>query len=115
MRGVVTPAVPGDPNGGMNIRVSYDEMTLAGAHVQRFPALKDYFGVDSGLLVLSVVPGTPAADAGLRDGDVIVAAGGKPIASPMELSRALRTAAPRASLTLDIVRQRKRQTVELKW
>ena len=114
-RVVVTPAVPGDPNGGMNIRVSYDEMTLAGAHVQRFPALKDYFGVDSGLLVLSVVPGTPAADAGLRDGDVIVAAGGKPSASPMELSRALRTAAPRASLTLDIVRQRKRQTVELKW
>jgi C-terminal processing protease CtpA/Prc len=112
---VVTPRAPGDPAGGMTISVRYDEMTLAGAHVQRFPALKDYFGVDSGLLVLSVVPGTPAADAGLRDGDVIVAAGGKPIASPMELSRALRAAAPRASLTLDIVRQRKRQTVELKW
>ena len=112
---VVTPRAPGEPAGRMNISVRYDEMTLAGAHVQRFAALKDYFGVDSGLLVLSVVPGTPAADAGLRDGDVIVAAGGKPIASPMQLSRALQYARARASLTLDIVRQRKRQTVELKW
>ena len=114
-RVVVTPSVPGDPSSAMNIRVTYDEMTLAGAHVQRFAALKDYFGVDSGLLVLSVVGGTPAADAGLRDGDVIISAGGRPVASPMQLSRALEYARSRASLTLEIVRQRKRQTVELKW
>jgi serine protease Do len=99
----------------MTVRVSYDEMTLAGAHVQRFPALKQYFGVDSGLLVLSVVPGTPAADAGLRDGDVIVGAGGKAITSPMDLSRALNAARSRASLTLEIVRQRKRRNIDLTW
>jgi len=114
-RVVVTPRAPGDPAGSMSITVSYDEMTLAGAHVQKFPALKPYFGVDSGLLVLSAVPGTPAADAGLRDGDVIVGAGGKPIASPVQLSRALGDARARASLTLEIVRQRKKQTIELKW
>ena len=89
-------------------------MTLAGARVQRFSALKEYFGVDSGILVLSVVSATPAARAGLRDGDVIVRAGGKTVADPGRLARLIEQA-PDDALTLEIVRQRKKQTVVLKW
>jgi C-terminal processing protease CtpA/Prc len=109
------PLAPGMRDmGGMNVSVWYDNLTVAGAHVQQFAALKDYFGVDSGLLVLSVVPGTPAARAGLRDGDVITRANGKTISSPGQFAQAVGRARDGA-LALEIVRQKKKQTVTLKW
>ena len=36
------------------------------------PGLAEYFRVDSGVLVVDVAPGTPAAIAGIQAGDVIV-------------------------------------------
>jgi S1-C subfamily serine protease len=49
---------------------------LAGAEFRPLtPALAEYFPVDEGLLVLRVLPETPAARLGLRDGDVVVAVG----------------------------------------
>ena len=106
----IGPVAPGD----VTVNVYYEDMTVAGARVQRFAALKEYFGVDSGVLVLSVVPGTPAARAGLRDGDVIVRAGGKTVTDPGRLSRQIERASGN-SLSLEIVRQRKKQTIVLKW
>jgi C-terminal processing protease CtpA/Prc len=109
------PLAPGMSSaGGVNVSVWYDNLTIAGAHVQQFAALKDYFGVDSGLLVLSVVPGTPAARAGLRDGDVITRANGKVVTSPGQFAQAVGRSRD-GSLTLDIVRQKKKETVTLKW
>jgi S1-C subfamily serine protease len=63
--------------------------------------------------VLSVLPGTPAARAGLRDGDVITRANGTTLSSPGQFSQLVRRARDN-SLTLDIVRQKKKQTVTLK-
>ena len=109
-RAMVMPTGPGD----ISVSVTYDDMTVAGARVQRFSALKEYFGVDSGVLVLSVLPGTPAARAGLIDGDVIVRAGGKTVADPGRLSRAIERASGN-TISLEIVRKRKPQKIVLKW
>jgi len=40
------------------------------------PELAEYFEVESGLLVLRVIPGTPVATLGLRGGDVVIEVGG---------------------------------------
>lgn len=49
---------------------------VAGAQVIEVqPELGAYFGVESGLLVVEVSPGTPAAIAGLRPGDVVTRLG----------------------------------------
>jgi C-terminal processing protease CtpA/Prc len=46
---------------------------VAGAEVVDVrPGLAEYFGVETGVLVVDVAPGTPAAIAGIRPGDVIM-------------------------------------------
>ncbi len=57
-----------------------------------------------GLLVRSVEAGAPAERAGLREGDLIVAAGGRPVARAGELRAALEAAPAGAPLELTIVR-----------
>jgi hypothetical protein len=83
---------------------------LAGARVLALdPDLRDAVaGAPArGVFVLQVLPGTPAAEAGLRAGDVIVSAGGKPVHSPAALQRAL---AARASASRALAAQRAERT-----
>jgi membrane-associated protease RseP (regulator of RpoE activity) len=80
--------------------------------------LREVFNVDRGVLVLNVAAGTPAERAGLRGGDVIVAADDQPISSPVELQRAMQRAM-KPELRLEIVRKQKKEqvkrTVTLGW
>jgi S1-C subfamily serine protease len=87
---------------------------IAGAQVQRVKELADYFDVNDGLLVLHIIPGTPAERAGLRPGDVIRRAGDRAITTPASLQRAL-AASDSREMKLDIVRKGKSQSVQLKW
>lgn len=72
-------------------------------------------GVKRGLLVLSVAPRSPAAQAGLRDGDVIVKAGGEPVESIPGLSRVVRAHNDARTVPLEVRRDRKARTIHLRW
>lgn len=104
-----TPPLP-------NIWVGASEMPpLAGAQMARVPIqLREPLGVSGGLLVLRVPHGTPAARAGLQEGDVIVRADGEPVRSSGDLQVAIRRANAR-SLRLEVVRDREAMKVTMRW
>jgi S1-C subfamily serine protease len=101
-------------SGGPMILTGFSGGVIAGAQVQRVKELSEYFDVDDGLLVLHVIPGTPAERAGLRPGDVIRRADNRTITTPTSLQRAM-AASDSRGMELDIVRKGKSQSVELKW
>ena len=75
-------------------------------------------GTPRGVLVLSVASGTPAAQAGLRGGDVVVSVDGRRVDSPSVLrALILREDADDGTheLPLEIVRKKATRTVTLRW
>lgn len=76
--------------------------------------LAEYFGTSAGVLVLRLGVGTPAQRAGLREGDVIVAADGHEVANVNALQMMFARAADH-SIKLDLIRRRERKTVTLSW
>lgn len=71
--------------------------------------LADYFGTTDGVLITEVDAGTPAAEAGLRAGDVITSVGDQAVRNAAGLRRELARATGDVRVT--IVRDRKEQTV----
>jgi serine protease DegQ len=70
-------------------------------------------GVDEGALVLSVSEGSPAARAGLREGDVMVELDGEPIRTVEDLFAAIRQRDPGQTVELTIVREDNRRTLQV--
>ncbi|NMR31449.1 PDZ domain-containing protein [Arthrobacter sp. SF27] len=70
------------------------------------PQIAEQLGLPDtqGALVLSVVDGGPAAEAGLEPGDVIVGLGGEEIQTPEDLLAALRAHAPGDKVEVEISR-----------
>src|SRR5207249_7902531 len=66
------------------------------------PADADRTG--GGAQVRVVVPGSPAAKAGLQQGDIVVRAGGSPVSGRPELVAAVRTLRPQEPLDLQYLR-----------
>jgi serine protease Do len=79
------------------------------------PQAAEEFGldVDSGAVVLEVVPGTPADEAGLRVEDIIVGLDDTPIESSGDLLGALRDYEPGDTVQLTIVRDDDEQTFDV--
>jgi membrane-associated protease RseP (regulator of RpoE activity) len=77
------------------------------------PQLRDHFGAekDSGILIAEVEPNSPAAKAGLKVGDIIVALDGKDVASSGDLRRSLNAKKDGDTVRIDVLRGRSRQTL----
>src|SRR5690606_24898676 len=88
------------------LRSVWDTMQL----VTLTPQLGQYFGTESGILVLRA----PADESlGLRDGDVILDIGGRVPTSPEHTMRILDSFVPGETLTLGIMRNGRRETREI--
>ena len=68
----------------------------------------------NGVFVINVEMGTPAGEAGLKSGDVILKADRESIDNPGELLRVMRAATENA-VRLELVRRKKPQVIMLRW
>jgi len=79
------------------------------------PTIAKSLGLDpdqpKGALVASVTPNSPAAKTGIKQGDVVLAANGRPIKNVSELPRIVAATPPGQKLDLTILRNGKEQTV----
>lgn len=113
--GRVAPMAPAPPFVGYSYGFSTTNSAIAGATLM--PLDDDWratLGVDNGVLVTKVLPGTPSKDSGLRAGDVITSADGQSVASVRSLSRIVSNATSNA-VKLQIIRGGKPQTLVLRW
>jgi serine protease Do len=67
-----------------------------------------------GALIAGVEKDGPAGQAGLKPGDVVVSADGKPIHDPTHLTRAIGQHEPGSALKLEVVREGKKLDVQVK-
>ncbi len=86
---------------------------LAPAHVAR--QLRRAVGLDErdGLLVREVEDGSPAAAAGIAEGDLIVAAAGRPVVTADDLFDAIGSVAGNADLPVTVLRGTEERTVTI--
>jgi len=77
------------------------------------PELREHFGApkDSGVLVESVQSGSPADKAGVKVGDIILAADGKDVKWSGDLRDAMREKKDGETVRLEVLRGRSRQTL----
>jgi len=75
----------------------------------------DEFGLENrnGAVVLNVVPGGAAAEAGIEPGDVIVAYNGMPITRSDELVAMVTATRPGTTVPVRVVRDREEQTIDV--
>jgi serine protease DegQ len=80
------------------------------------PDLASSLGLDkvTGVLITGVLQGGPAAQAGVRPGDVVSAVADRPVVTTADLLKAVAGLKPQSSTTLVVVRNGQRLTIELK-
>ena len=77
--------------------------------------MKNRLGVtaDQGAAIMDIVPGSPAAKAGLRRGDVILSIGKQKVTGPMDLREAIRAAGTDKEVTLRIARGKEEKEMQV--
>jgi serine protease Do len=88
-----------------------------GATIQNFTAEMaeaQGMGAQRGAIVADLVPGGPSQRAGLMAGDVVVSINGQSVKTSSELTREVAKGKPGDSLRLDVIRDGKHRTVEVR-
>src|SRR6266508_2895163 len=93
------------------IRRSYIGVAGQNVPIPRAFARANHLAVSSGVLVASVESGSPAATAGVQDGDVILAFAGEPVTGIDELHRRLSDERIGVSTPMTVLRRLERRTL----
>jgi len=118
--GINSAGIPDAQNVGFAISVATIKPLLddlkAGKNVEASPI--GFIGVNVaetpfGVTVTTVQSGTPAADVGIKAGDIITMVGDSSIATANQLSTALRGTSPGATITVTVERDGKPQSFEV--
>ncbi len=119
-RAVSVPALlptPAAPPALMSLLTNSDDAMLFGAQLKSLGNdLRAALSLPEGVLVLQVLRGTPASDAGLRDGDVIRAIDGQLVRAVGDIRSAFDRARGSRSLALRVARKNEAErTVVMSW
>ncbi|HEX2373037.1 MAG TPA: trypsin-like peptidase domain-containing protein [Actinomycetota bacterium] len=122
--GINSAIRPGDGNSNGNVGIGFAvpidiAARSAESIVEGKPVQIGYLGVQmaqptgnqDGVLVQVVTPGSPAEQAGLRAGDLVVAIDGQAVASTGELGARIRSHKPGDKISLKVVRDGKETTM----
>jgi len=80
------------------------------------PEIAQYYGIKEkkGALVISVIPGDPAAEAGIRPNDIIIAVNGKKIESGRDITTTIADIGVGEFAKITIIQKGKQKTVKVK-
>lgn len=108
------PMVFGVPDGeGKNFMWKMGERRQIGVSVYSLTKqLSENMGVEGGVMINNVREDSPAAKAGLKAGDIIIEAGGKPVKNSMDLIHAI-SDKKEGDVQLTIIRDKNRQTISV--
>ena len=83
---------------------------------QLTPSLREAMDIstDTGVLITEVVEDSPAEEAGLMMGDIIMEYDGQTVSSPRRLTRLVRSAEPETEVAIKVLRKSKEKTVRVK-
>lgn len=104
-RGADPPPIPLAGNGSIGVQFPSD--------TNKTEAMLKANGVTEGVYVSGTVPGSPAAKAGIKTGDIITGANGRAVGSGDELTAAVSGAAVGSAMSVNVVRDGKLQTFEM--
>jgi serine protease Do len=122
-KGTVIPG-PGTPPffPSPEIEIPVFEMTLQspvlgieGESLRGQEQLAEFFGVKEGVLVKLVRKNSLAEKAGIKAGAVVVKVGDSTVATPREITRALRWLASRQTFTVVVVRNKQEMSLSVTW
>jgi S1-C subfamily serine protease len=95
------------------VRRSYIGVGGQNVPIPRAIARSNQLAVSSGVLVVSTEPGSPAATAGIREGDVVIAFAGQPVTGIDDLLRQLTDVHIGAAVSITVLRGGRRRQVNV--